>query len=190
MDEKKQALARVAAVAGMAARLAQADHVDVVVIRGDATLRQFVATFLGRRPVWLRLLYRLRAGLALALGLAHPKTDRATCLTAAAVPMEPGAGLGFFTVAAAVENRHWVAVAEDKHLQAYIAILAEPQPGGGNRFAVATVVVYRNWAGPVYFNCIRPFHHLIVDRMARLAAGVADQTGPACAGPKERRHDG
>ncbi|MGE6761631.1 DUF2867 domain-containing protein [Corallococcus interemptor] len=29
---------------------------------------------------------------------------------------------------------------------------------------------YRNWAGPVYFNVIRPFHHLVVARMARHGA--------------------
>jgi hypothetical protein len=30
-----------------------------------------------------------------------------------------------------------------------------------------TIVFYKHWTGPVYFNLIRPFHHLVVARMAR-----------------------
>ena len=30
-----------------------------------------------------------------------------------------------------------------------------------------TVVHYKHWTGPVYFNVIRPFHHLVVRQMAR-----------------------
>ncbi|MCP4630164.1 MAG: DUF2867 domain-containing protein [bacterium] len=33
-----------------------------------------------------------------------------------------------------------------------------------NRFYVITVVHYKHWTGPVYFNLIRPFHHLVVSR--------------------------
>ena len=35
-----------------------------------------------------------------------------------------------------------------------------------NRFYIMTVVHYKHWTGPVYFNMIRPFHHLVVRRMA------------------------
>lgn len=30
-----------------------------------------------------------------------------------------------------------------------------------------TTVYYKHWTGPVYFNLIRPFHHLVVSRMAQ-----------------------
>jgi len=40
---------------------------------------------------------------------------------------------------------------------------------------VVTVVRYHAWNGPVYFNMIRPFHHLVVGRMA--AAGVRRDGG-------------
>ncbi|WP_422698682.1 DUF2867 domain-containing protein [Desulfosarcina cetonica] len=33
---------------------------------------------------------------------------------------------------------------------------------------------YRNWTGPVYFNLIRPFHHLVVREMMK--AGARRQT--------------
>jgi hypothetical protein len=38
------------------------------------------------------------------------------------------------------------------------------------RFHVVTIVHYNNLAGPVYFNVIRPFHHLVVKQMARRGA--------------------
>ncbi len=36
-----------------------------------------------------------------------------------------------------------------------------------NRFYVITTVFYKHWTGPVYFNYIRPFHHLVVSQMAK-----------------------
>ncbi|UCD31297.1 MAG: DUF2867 domain-containing protein [Desulfobacterales bacterium] len=36
-----------------------------------------------------------------------------------------------------------------------------------NRFYVMTTVFYKHWTGQVYFNLIRPFHHLVVARMAK-----------------------
>jgi len=31
-------------------------------------------------------------------------------------------------------------------------------------------VHYRSWAGPVYFNTIRPFHHIVVGSMMKHAS--------------------
>jgi hypothetical protein len=45
--------------------------------------------------------------------------------------------------------------------------LKEGNSGFGNRFYVFTTVYYKHWTGPVYFNLIRPLHHLAVPRMAR-----------------------
>jgi hypothetical protein len=39
---------------------------------------------------------------------------------------------------------------------------------------VVTVVRYKNASGRVYFNVIRPFHHLVVGAMVR--AGLAGST--------------
>ena len=69
------------------------------------------------------------------------------------------------------EEQYWVAEIKDKHLKALLGVVVEPLPGQQQkRFHVLTVVYYRNWAGPVYFNAIRPFHHLVVESMA--LAGV------------------
>jgi hypothetical protein len=88
--------------------------------------------------------------------------------------MTPGSAAAFFTVRHAEEEHVWVVAVTDKHLEATLAVVVEPEPGGGprRRFHVVTLVHYRNWAGPVYFNVIRPFHHLVVGGMARNAAAL------------------
>jgi hypothetical protein len=42
---------------------------------------------------------------------------------------------------------------------------------GGDFTDIKVVVHYKHWTGPVYFNLIRPFHHLVVSRMARAGLG-------------------
>jgi hypothetical protein len=55
-------------------------------------------------------------------------------------------------------------------LKAYFGIVAEPLANVINRYYIVTIVHYLHWTGPVYFNLIRPFHHLVVARMARAGA--------------------
>lgn len=43
-------------------------------------------------------------------------------------------------------------------------------PAGRGLAHVVTVVHYRNWKGPLYFNLIRPFHHLVLGGMTTYAA--------------------
>jgi hypothetical protein len=81
--------------------------------------------------------------------------------------------VGFFRVRLAEEDRLWVGEVDDRHLRGYLAVVADPPEGGARRFRVVTVVHYNNWLGPVYFNAIRPFHHLIVGAMARAGARAA-----------------
>jgi hypothetical protein len=77
----------------------------------------------------------------------------------------------FFIVRCAKEDTYWFSeTPKDKHLKAYFGVVAEPLDNKTKRFYVITVVHYHHWTGPVYFNLIRPFHHLVVSRMAR--AGV------------------
>jgi len=40
------------------------------------------------------------------------------------------------------------------------------------RYYIVTIVHYLHWAGPAYFNLIRPFDRLVVARMARAGARV------------------
>jgi Protein of unknown function (DUF2867) len=71
----------------------------------------------------------------------------------------------FFTVAEAAEDRYITLEVADTHLTAYRVIMAEFVASGRNRFQVVTVVKYRRWTGPLYFNVIRPFHHVVVRSM-------------------------
>ena len=71
----------------------------------------------------------------------------------------------------AEEDVCWIAeTPPDKHLKAYFGIMAESLANGLNRYYIVTIVHYLHWSGPVYFNMIRPFHHLVVSSMIRAGA--------------------
>ena len=63
-----------------------------------------------------------------------------------------------------------MAEVDDKHLRAALGVVQEPAAEGRRRLRVFTIVHYKNWAGPLYFNLIRPFHHMVVTAMMRAGA--------------------
>ena len=148
-----------------------ADHVDVKIVEGSVTMRQFIASMLSYYPWWIVLLYYVRAVFVRLLGMRQPgKPDELPRLKPEDISMTPGENATFFTVRQAREEEYWIAeTPEDKHLQAYFGIIVEPVKDNLNRFHVVTIVHYKHWTGPVYFNTIRPFHHLVVRCMARSA---------------------
>lgn len=146
-----------------------ADHLDVKTVQTNIGLREFVCAMLLWRPWWATALYRLRGVVARALRLEH-SAEEEYVFTPQTLPMAPGEDVGFFSLRMAREDAFYVLEAEDNHLGAFLIAAREPAPGG-SIFHVCTIVHYRNWKGPVYFNLIRPFHHLIVARMARAGAG-------------------
>lgn len=160
--------------------LSDADHVDLKTTISGVPLREFVAGFFSYNPVWIKALYRVRQGFVRTLGMRQTVIPRTERLQAADIPMQPGAHLAFFTVVDAADEHYWIAAADDAHLTAYLALLVEPINIQYRRFHVVTIVRYNNWAGPVYFNVIRPFHHLVVGSMMRAGAR-------AHAGPQERQ---
>ncbi|NMO19933.1 DUF2867 domain-containing protein [Pyxidicoccus fallax] len=151
-----------------------ADHVDVKTVESEASLRAFIAGLMSYQPAWVTALYGVRAAFVRLLGMRQEGMPLPQHLRPEDVPMTPGSAASFFTVRHAEEEHAWVVAVEDKHLVATLAVVAEPNPAGGarRRFHVVTLVHYRNWAGPVYFNVIRPFHHVVVGGMARNAAAV------------------
>ena len=153
-----------------------ADHVDVKRVNGDVSLDRFILGMLSYFPWWLRMLYWMRAGVANILGLRqpHPEDDW-TDLIPQQVSFQPGDTVLFFKVRKAKAENYWIAeTPEDKHLRAYVAVLAHRLPKGTATFHVVTVVHYKHWTGPVYFNLIRPFHHLVISRMARAGVVAGD----------------
>lgn len=161
----------------LAPLLATADHVDVKTAEADSTLAEFIANALGRPPgLAMRALFRARGVLARVLRLREPDVPPAAALRPDQVPFTPGGTVGLFTVADGSRDRFLLLSAADNHLTGYLAVVVEPAAGGRTRFLVATVVKYHRWTGPLYFNLIRPFHHLVVRGMIR--AGTRPAAAP------------
>lgn len=150
--------------------LTGADHVDVKTTESDMTLREFVSAMVGWQPGWMNLLFRARTVFARLLRLRDPDIPASPRLRPEAIPFAPGGEIGFFTVVGAAEDRCIVLEASDTHLTSYLAVVAEPVAVARNRFSVATIVKYRCWTGPLYFNVIRPFHHVVVRSMVNAGA--------------------
>lgn len=155
-----------------------ADYVDIKVIEGEKSLREFIAGLLSYYPWWIVWLYRIREVMVALLGLVrHEKPEVLPSLTARDVSMTPGESVTFFIVRKAVDHAYWVSeTPDDKHLSAYFGVVKEKMDHQRSRFHVFTIVRYLHWTGPVYFNLIRPFHHLVVSRMMKSA--ISGQPAP------------
>lgn len=154
----------------LATILQDADHIDVKSIEARATLREFVAGAMSYQPGWMTFLYRVRAVFVRFLGMKQEGIPQGLTLRPEDLPMTPGKYITFFKVTAVEEDRYVCMSIKDKHLTASLAVVAEPLTGGMQRFYGITIVHYHNWAGPVYFNVIRPFHHLVVRGMMNAGA--------------------
>lgn len=146
------------------AYLEGADHVDVRSGEGIITMREFAAGIMSYQPGWMRALWSVRVWLLKILGQGDHEVPAMSTLTADTLPVEPGQKASFFTVADSDGETFWVATGEESHLGVALGVVVEsPEDGDAlKEFHLITVVKYRNWAGPWYFNIIRPFHHLVV----------------------------
>ena len=106
-----------------------------------------------------------------------PKSDALPSIKPEDLSFTPGEKASFFIVNRADENVYWVAeTPEDKHLKAFFGVVAEPLNDTVTRFHVFTTVKYIHWTGPVYFNIIRPFHHIVVSSMMKQGVKPIDIT--------------
>jgi hypothetical protein len=146
-----------------------ADYTDIKTFQGRADMRKFIASMLSFYPWWIVMLYHIRELLVKVLGLVkHEAPEQLPDLKPDDVSFTPGEKVTFFTVRSAKENIYWISeTPEDKHLSAYFGVITEILGNDLKRFYVITIVHFKHWTGPVYFNLIRPFHHLVVSRMAR-----------------------
>ncbi len=153
-----------------------ADHTDVKVIEGQVGLKAFIAGMLSYYPWWIVALYRIRELLVNVLGLVkHEKPEVLPSIAPEDLAFKPGENASFFVVRHAREDRYWVSeTPEDKHLKAFFGVVAEQLDSHLTRFHVFTSVRYIHWTGPVYFNLIRPFHHIVVSSMMK--AGIKPNT--------------
>lgn len=147
------------------------DHIDVKTFHGQGRMDAFIAGFISYYPAWIKALYGVRWGFVRLLGMKQTGIpDEKLTMQPQDVPMKRGQPATFFTVVEAEVERYWLVSASDKHLSAFLCILNEQGESDSRIFTVITLVEYRHWTGPVYFNVIRPFHHLVVNEMGK--AGV------------------
>jgi hypothetical protein len=157
-------------VPAIAALLNGANHVDVKSATGTTSLRGFIAAVFTYQPGWVTFLFGIRWGFVRLLGMKQEGIPRPPRASADDVPLTPGEAFDFLTVTMAEDDHYWVGEFVDKHLTGTVVAAAEPPDSTGERrFHLMTIVHYNNWAGPLYFNVIRPFHHLVV----RLAVNAA-----------------
>jgi hypothetical protein len=156
---------------GMAGLLDGADHVDVHALDGTGSVLGLGAGILSYRPGWMALLWRVRVWLLGMLGQGARAVPDRKRWTSANLPRTPGERAGIFTVVRSDGETHWIAEGRESHLEAAVAVCSAPLTDGRSRFYVVTVVRYRNPAGRVYFNVIRPFHHLVVRAAMRSVLG-------------------
>ena len=157
------------AVPNLTQLMKTADHIDVKTISGSVGMREFIAGMLSYNPGWMKFLYRMRWFFVRLLGMKQtglPQTIRMQPEDVSFVPGEPAA---FFKVQMAREDRYWFVAETESHLTAHLGVVMEPGHNE-NRFHVMTLVHYHRWTGPVYFNVIRPFHHIAVQQMMKWAS--------------------
>ena len=156
----------------MAPLFESSNYVDIKTIEGDTTLRRFIAVMLSYYPWWVVWLYRIRTVLVKILGLVeHEAPEVLPNLQAEDVSFVAGDTVAFFTVRLAKEERYWISeTPEDKHLKAFFGVIVDASAEDRQCFHVVTIVHYKHWTGPLYFNLIRPFHHLVVRQMMRAGA--------------------
>ncbi|MCP4418945.1 MAG: DUF2867 domain-containing protein [Chloroflexi bacterium] len=146
-----------------------ADHIDIKTMPGEVTLRQFIAGMLSYNPSWMQFLYRVRWFFVRLLGMKQEGLPEGLTLQPEDISFVAGEPAAFFTVQMANEDQYWFVAATESHLTAHLGVIVEAD-GQQNQFHVITLVQYHNWTGPVYFNVIRPFHHIVVRQMMK--AGV------------------
>lgn len=152
-------------IAAVATRLDTADHVDIKTVETTLPMRHFIAGMLAYQPSWMTVLYRVRWLFVRLLGLKQTGIPPSQALTPTDISLTPGDKATFFTVVAAAEEEYWLVAATESHLTAHLGVVVEPLADERRVIHVMTIVHYHSWAGPVYFNVIRPFHHIVVRAM-------------------------
>lgn len=150
-----------------------ADYVDSKSFVSKCSMNDFLMRMLTYQPAWLGLLYKVRGILAKIMGLQHDVTGHGKAKKDD-FDFEAGGKVDFFTSVDYKSEQYWIGKASDKHLNGYIGVVSEPLESGETRYHMFTVVNFCNWMGPLYFNLIRPFHHIIMHCMGIYAAKSND----------------
>lgn len=149
------------------------DYTEIKSIDGNLSLREFIVNMLSYNPKWLNFLYKLRKVLVKIFGLhEHEDQGEVPIINPDEISFEQGDNVSFFIVRKGVEGRYLVCeTPKDKHLKAYLGIVEEKLKNGESRFHVFTTIDYLHFTGPIYFNLIRVFHHIVVNEMMKAGVG-------------------
>src|SRR5262245_61161121 len=120
--------------------LKNADHVDIKVVEGKVTLREFVAGMFNHQPAWVTFLFGVRAIFVRFLGMKQEGIPQSRHIRPQDVPMKSGEKLAFFSVKYAREDEYILVDIKDQHLDAALGVVVEPLENGRNRFKVITIV--------------------------------------------------
>lgn len=148
-----------------------ANHVDVKTIDGDVNLREFLANTFNYQPAWMTFLYHVRGVFVRFLGMKQEGVPQTSRFTPEALNLNECEHLNFFKIDSVRENEYIYLSAEESHLKAILGVICESVADGNTRYHAITIVHYKSWAGPIYFNVIRPFHHIVVHQMIRAGIG-------------------
>jgi hypothetical protein len=149
-----------------------ADYVGLKIIESEDALKTVLSKMFSYRPALVRLLYRIRAPFVRLLGFRQDAMPQMKEWLPDEFPMLPCGNVWFFTVRKVVKDRLWIAgCPRDRHLDADMAVVAQQVSGKRYRFHIVTFVRYKHWTGPLYFNVIRLFSMILVNRMAKMAVG-------------------
>lgn len=149
-----------------------ADHIDIKSVHGNVTFNEFVAGMFNYQPGWMTFLYRIRQVFVRLLGMKQEGVPQPLQLDPNNLNLSVGNKIAFFTIDAVESDSVLIVSAEESHLKATLGLFREPLDSQASQYYAVTIVHYNSWAGPIYFNVIRPFHHLVVNRMIK--AGIRD----------------
>jgi len=144
-----------------------ADHIDIKSIDSTNTMPEFIAAAFNYQPDWMTFLYRVRQVFVRFLGMRQERIPKPPQLTPDTLDLTVGKHIAFFRIEQVEPDNYLVLSIEESHLKASLALFREPLSNGLSRYYGVTLVHYNSWAGPVYFNTIRPFHHIVVQKMLK-----------------------
>ncbi|MBN8951794.1 MULTISPECIES: DUF2867 domain-containing protein [unclassified Rhizobium] len=131
-----------------------ADCYELRIPKSDVTAMAAARAMLGRFPLWVRLLLRLRDAVAGRFGLRTTRSDQADGLER----------IGFFPVVSQ-SDRQVVLGFDDRHLDFRVVIDVRDDDAGHRLVDTTTLVRRKILLGRIYIALIAPFHRLIVTTM-------------------------
>ncbi|WP_031479063.1 DUF2867 domain-containing protein [Maridesulfovibrio frigidus] len=146
-----------------------ADYVDSKAFSSNRPMNEFLERLITYEPTWLVFLYKIRGVVAKIMELKHDVVDHQNSKKKE-LDFNAGGKVDFFTSVDFNADHYWIGEAKDKHLSGYLGVVAEPTGSGKTDFHTFTIVKFNHWTGPLYFNLIRPFHHIVVQCMGKYAA--------------------